>query len=206
MIYFLGIKHNNVWLSPSNPVPRDDKPLELRLRFKTPDPNRLKKYDERAFDYYYAQVRHDFDASIVTKNTTQELLKEIEALAKPAKWYVPIIPTKSTSEEVAEIKKRRIALLGKVCKLATLNITIDIMTDDVKDKKDVFNKFDSYIPSGIFDDIQEKAIGMGKLKGKCSEHVDKNLSRNLTLKHLKDDFLMVVEEEFPKYYEEIYQG
>ena len=47
--------------------------LELRLRFKTPDPNRLKKYDERAFDYYYAQVRYDFDASIVTKNTTQEL-------------------------------------------------------------------------------------------------------------------------------------
>ena len=72
--------------------------------------------------------------------------------------------------------------------------------------KNVFAQWKEYIPSGIFDDIQEKAIGMGKLKGKCSEHVDKNLSRNLTLKHLKDDFLMVVEEEFPKYYEEIYQG
>ncbi len=66
-----GLRAGNVWLCPSSPMSVLDEllssqqksnkkssttSLELRIRFKTPWPNRLYEADPSAFFYYYCQV------------------------------------------------------------------------------------------------------------------------------------------------------
>ena len=161
---------------------------------------RLRKYDERAFNYYYDQIRHDFDSGVVLKNTTKEFIKENNA--QNPKWYVPVIPNKSD-----DLTKKRKDMLVDLVNLISLNIVVDCMTKD-KEKKELFKHFDTYVPKESFIDLKEWLIGsaLGKMKQTCSNRVEKMLKENLsTLKQRKEQFLDLLEAVFPKYFEELYQ-
>ena len=205
LIFFLitGLKHGNVWLCPSSPVPaitNTKNPIELRIRFKTPFPMRLRKYDERAFNYYYDQIRYDFDSGLVLKNTTKEFIKENNA--QNPKWYVPVIPNKSD-----DLTKKRKKMLANLVNLISFNIVVDCMNKD-KEKKELFKHFDTYVPKESYIDLFEWLIGsaMGKMKQTSSTLVEKMLKEHLTtLKQRKEQFLDLLEDVFPKYFDEIYQ-
>ena len=137
-----------MWLSPADPLPTNDKPLELRVRFKTPTPGRLRLRDQAAFEYYYVQVRKDFDSSLVLKDTHKDLIKEINS--HNPKWYTPVISTKQ-DQEMAKLKAKRISLLSGIVLMVSLNVVIDILTFD-KEKKEIMKNFDAYLPNGKFDE------------------------------------------------------
>ncbi len=197
-----GIKHGDHWLGPCDKIPKADKPLlELRLRFKTPHPERLRDVDKAAFRYYYSQVRHDLDHGIVLKTIARDIIKEINA--KSAKWYVPVMSSNS-DQEAGLAKKKRVKFLTTIVSVVSLNIVIDILVTK-QDKKEVLKNFDSYIPKEIWANAAEKKlVGLRELKQTTLKIVDPLLSNAVSVDQLKLEFLNQIEANFKDYYLEIY--
>jgi hypothetical protein len=195
-----GLKNGQFWLSPSSSVPNSTA-LELRIRFKSPYPDKLREADIISFKYYYWQVRHDFDNSTIIKALPQESLK-----GGNPKWWVPVIPGANNADpEAVMARKRRVQFFLTVVELASLNMLIDILEQD-KDKKDVLKNFDSYMPKEMWQSQGEKMLGLSKLKQTASGIMTKLLGNKAKVTDLKIKFLNTVESSFAQYFEERYDN
>ena len=193
-----GLKCNECWLTPSDPVPRAFKKLELRLRFKPPQASRLKRIDLPAFRYYYSQVRYDLNHGRLLKIFTVDINKS----NKNGKWYFPFIADKEAAKEA---KKKRVQFLSSVVTAVSLNIIVDILSG-VRDKDTAMSQFESYLPDEIWVNVAEKQlIGLRELKQTASKVVDKTLSdKAVTVDLVKEKFLRTIETNLSEYFHEIF--
>lgn len=167
------------WLAPCQKPPLLGPPLELRLRFKTPHPDKLREADKNAFNYYYFQIRLDFESGIVLKK----------------------VKCKSNNEES---RKKKVTLLARTVKLASLNMSVDILEQNMELAK-VLKNFDKYLPKdNLWDSPGEKLIGLGKLKKTAQGVVNKWLNNNFTAAQLKLEFLNNTEDFFGHHFQERY--
>ena len=199
-----GLRQNGLWLAPGSKVPINDTvPLELRLRFKPPNAERLKNVDYQSFCYFYDQVRYDFDQSRLLKPIAKEILKEIDT--RKIRWYVPLVPTASNKDkpELNAARDKRKKLLVAIVQVASLNIIIDIHTQK-KTKEDVFKDFDAYIPKEVWSSSAEKMLAFNKFRQTAWELVDTLMARKFSVDQLKIHFLNEIQASFFSYFEETY--
>eukprot|EP00092_Neocalanus_flemingeri_P038172 GFUD01041549.1.p1 GENE.GFUD01041549.1~~GFUD01041549.1.p1 ORF type:complete len:1200 (+),score=378.78 GFUD01041549.1:57-3656(+) len=171
-------------------------PLQLRLRYKMPDwkarerPSNLMNVDPKAFQYFYYQVRRDFDSGLVCNKKV--------AGEKDQKWWVPIIQpgTKDKREDrLIELNVNMLELVGR-------NMAIDVI-DEVIDKKEVVKNVKAYIPKDLYSGLVEKIMAVKMLQANVEGYVDKLLKAyqpTMSSMQLKDDFLKLTEKFFPAYF------
>ena len=197
-----GLRHNGVWLAPLDKIPLDENPLEFRIRFKTPLPERLKEVDRQSFLYFYDQVRYDFDHSRLLKPISKEVIREMEAKKSP--WYVPHVPTgNKDNAELSEAKNKRVKFLAASLRMVSIGIVIDMSVKE-KEKKEIFKHFATYVPKEVWSSSAEKMVAFNKFKVTSEDQVDKIVAERKTVDELKLLYLNEVQTYFSKYFEETY--
>ena len=199
-------KSNGLWLSPLDKIPSSSEnplDLELRIRFKTPLPDRLKAVDRQSFLYFFDQVRYDFDHSRLLKPLSEKVIKEMEAKKSP--WYVPHVPTGGNKghSELSEAERKRVKFLAAIVRVVSICIVIDMYVKE-KEKKEIFKKFEKYVPKEVWSSSAEKMMQSSKFKGHSERIVDKILAEKNTVDELKLLYLNEVQTSFSKYFEEVY--
>ena len=169
--------------------------LQLRLRYKMPDwkarerPSNLKNVDPKAFQYFYCQVRKDFDSGLVCNKKV--------AGDKDQKWWVPIIQPGAKDKR----EDRLIELNVNMLELVGRNMAIDVI-DEIIDKKEVVKNVKAYIPKDLYSGL-EKIMAVKMLQANVEGYVDKLLKAyqpTMSSMQIKDDFLKLTEKFFPSYF------
>ena len=121
------------------------------------------------------------------------------------KWWYPIIPSsKSGDPEFVKAKNAKIKLLATAVKIAAINITVDIKVEEMA-PKDAIKAFETYLPSALWADNQEKLMGLHSLKHHIEELVEKYITEDIPLSNLKMEFLNSCEAYFERYFEESFE-
>jgi len=197
-----AFKQAGRWVSPSQVVSGGvnteggvSSPLQLRLRYKMPDwkardrPSNLKIVDPKAFQYFYYQVRRDFDSGLVCNKKV--------AGEKDQKWWLPIIQPGAKDKR----EDRLIELNINMLELVGRNMAIDVMDERI-DRKEVVKNVKSYIPRDLYSGL-EKIMAVNMLQRNVEGYVDKLLKAyqpTMSSMQLKDDFLKLTEKFFPIYF------
>lgn len=190
-----AFKQAGRWLPPSHTASAETGALQLRLRYKMPDwrsrdrASNLKNVDPKAFQYFYSQVRKDFDCGLVCNKKV--------AGEKDQKWWVPIIQPGARDKR----EDRLIELNVNMLELVGRNMAIDVM-DEVIDKKEVLKNVKSYIPKDLYSGL-EKMMLVKMLQANVEGYVDKLLKAyqpTMSSMQIKDEFLKLTEKFFPTYF------
>jgi len=196
-----ALRQGHVWLPPGatlkSSLENSSKPLQLRLRYKMPGwkdsgkTSKLLNIDERAFIYFYKQVRNDFDQGLVCN---KKMCSE-----KEHRWWVPI-----TNPGLKDKKEEKMYDINKnVLDLVIVNMAIDVL--DGVPRKEVTNNVKAYIPKDLWTGV-EKLMGVAMLKARVERSVDKLLKVCNQSVNLKDMFLKGTEAYFPNYFEESFEA
>jgi len=197
-----AFKQGGRWLAPSLTVGAaaataggQAATLQLRLRYKMPDwrargrASNLKNVDSKAFQYFYSQVRRDFDLGLVcSKKATGE---------KEQKWWVPIIQPGARDKSEDSWRELNINML----ELVGRNMAIDVM-DGAIDKKEVLKNVKAYIPKDLYSGL-EKMMFLKMLQANVEGYLDKLLKvyqPTMSSMHIKGEFLKLTEKFFPTYF------
>ena len=165
-------------------------PLEFRIRFKVPYPDKLLKRDKNAFDYFYHQTRTDF------YERQGEVIRAKIAVAKLNKenWkWKPIINTSDEAER--EVKRD---LMHKMHNLVLLNLAV-AAHDEALSEKEIQKSVDKFVPKNMWQNIGERMISMSPLFSDAAAAAQK-LKRAHKSEILKLEYLCKMEEFFPDYY------
>jgi len=191
-----AFKSAGKWIQPSQTVAstKDAGVLQLRLRYKMPDwkarekPSNLKNVDPKAFQYFYRQVRRDFDSGLVCN-------KKVAGEKDQRWWLHTFTGTKDKREdEIIKLNVNMLELVGR-------NMAIDVI-DEVIDKKEVVKNVKAYIPKDLYSGL-EKLMAVKMLQANVEGYVDKLLKayqHTMSSMQLKDDFLKLTEKFFPEYF------
>ena len=165
-------------------------PLEFRVRFKVPYPNKLLRLDRSAFDYFYQQTRVDFH------ERQGEVIRARIAGAttgRKAGWLVPIVNASDEAER--EVKRD---LLHKMQNLVMLSLAV-AARDEALSEKEIQKSVDKFAPKNMWQNIAEKKISMSPLFDGVADAVQK-LKGQHNSEVLKLEYLCKMEEFFPDYY------
>jgi serine/threonine protein kinase len=184
------------WLAPNQSLSEviivgEQSPLEFRLRFKVPHPEKLLSLDAVAFSYYYHQVRCDFHEH------QGEVIRMTIASAsiRTAKWWAPVINvTDNGSERMAKE-----TLYNIVTCLVGLNMVVAILEGN-KPEKEVIKNASAFIPKNMWQSLVEKGITESQMKKAAEGQVKKRIEKKLSSERHKVAFLKIMEENFPDYY------
>ena len=165
-------------------------PLEFRIRFKVPYPDKLLKRDKSAFDYFYHQTRMDF------YEKQGEVIRAKIALAKLNKANSKLVPIINTSDEAEREVKRD--LMHKMQNLVLLNLAV-AAHDEALSEKEIQKSVDKFVPKNMWQHIGERMISMSPLFSEAVVAAQK-LKKEHESEILKLEYLCKMEEFFPDYY------
>jgi len=191
-----AFRQGSRWLAPHASVSTvGSSNLQLRLRYKMPEwkmrgtISNLKNVDPKAFQYFYCQVRKDFDQGLVwNKKVVEE---------KGNKWWVPIIQSGVKDKREERLEKLNVNML----ELVGRNMAIDVI-DEAVDKKEVLKNVKSYIPKDLYSGL-EKIMAVKILQTNVERFLDKLLKvyqPTMSSMQIKADFLNLAEKFFPSYF------
>ena len=79
------------------------------------------------------------------------------------------IPGLGTMSEDREVEDRKVELNGMIVRMASLNMTVDVL-DEGKDKEQVVARaHQHYIPKEMYSDFSERLLSSGKVMAKDCE-------------------------------------
>eukprot|EP00095_Tigriopus_kingsejongensis_P006153 snap_masked-scaffold40_size501252-processed-gene-0.1 protein:Tk06153 transcript:snap_masked-scaffold40_size501252-processed-gene-0.1-mRNA-1 annotation:"tyrosine-protein kinase hopscotch" len=183
-----------LWLSPDQPLdelpwPKDFH-LELRLRFKLPEPRRLWDWCPKSLDYYFHQVREDY----ISGRMLEAKINEIETY-KQNKLH-RIIPRVRDNDSPL-----RIDLFKKVVIISPYLVCLTVLQGG-SDLKGTLSQMDQWMPQQVWASRVEKlAFGNKAVRNEVAENCAVIARHTFTAQDLKIRFLFLVEEAFPFYHE-----
>ena len=210
-LFGLRRSQDSVWLAPNSILHESaSSPLEFRLRLRVPSLTKLYQSDERAFDYCFHQLRHDFlNGNVVDRGRdgVLELQEQSDLLKKQSKDYKRLKIKDLLTEDIAKnrISDKSDDIMG-VLKMMSLLMTVDVM-DKGLTYKEVMANFNNYWPKNA------KAIGYWQrkvekrnLSGSASRVIKSWLSCGRKSFTFKLEFLDMIDKEHAAYFSEVYDG
>merc|ERR1719376_127938 len=204
---------------------RRRKMAELRVRLKVSNFTSLLTQDERAFNYLYKQVRHDFLlGKLIDKGPNEKKEDGEETRDVFRSIHDRIYPTPQKADLDDEKRKAYIAKLAVDMKNIALLMTVDIREKlglDTNGKNEAFkedkpgvtirdsvlSKMSDYWPQGYSHfGKMERALEKKGLTRSASKLVDKWLAKNELSSSMKEAFLNAVTQHHTSYFSEAFSA